>query len=1012
MKKLLKLLDDNILRFGVAFAILFTALYPKLPSINITHTWVYVRLEDFLIVALTGLWFIQLIRKKVSLPRPEGYAVGAYWVLGALSLAYCIQFIIPQLGIEFFPSIAWLQFFRRIEYMILFFIAFSTVRNRSDILFYVTTLIITVSLVVLYGFGQKFYLFIWNLFPSFFQHNQFCFPAFLTGNEEFAKGTPFCLDTLSRISSTFGGHYDLAAYLVLVIPILIALIISLRRWYFKIPLTLLTILSLEVLNFTSSRTSFAAYLFGAIGMLIIWKKKLWIIPVVIASIGVLFFLSNATLQRFAKTVQPVQVVQLQPGSQDLQNIISTTQQTNANKRPQSPAPGTVTLGNDNGLANGGGQVLTAEDLAALENNSKISTVSGSFLLKKAYALDISFTTRFQAEWPRDWRAFTYSPLFGTGYSTLTLASDNDYLRALGETGLAGFLSFFFIFIMFGLFMREVIGSVKDTVTRALLHGLTGGVIGLLINALLIDVFEASKVAEPLWILLGIGLGAGKLYYKKTIDYKKQLQTLFTSKIMILVYLFILVFAAFGMGINNFFVGDDFSWLKWAATAKPADLLTYFVSSPDFFYRPLDKTIVYLLYQLFSFPPQGYHIFILLLHFAMSVGVYSFVTKLTRDKFVATLVAILFVLHPAHTENIFWFSTISVELGSLFILLMMLTYMKFREKNSKINYISSVVLAALAFMSYEIAVIIPLVLMTLDLFILKPKRSMKLALTYIPFVILLALYFIMRSVSHAFSGGGDYSYHLSHIVPNVIGNVFGYTGMFIGGTAFLPFYTMLRDDLRAQWILFSIVLLVIVAVLGWALYEYRKLLKQLLHKKSSQMILFCIIFSFIALLPFLPLGNIAPRYLYLSSVGYTLALVLIVKMLFTKWLTKPKHVVIALSLVTIALSCFYLIAINNDQQKWNNAGDITQNTLLFFRKNYVNLNQNSALYFINTPVQKDGVWVFPVGLNDGLWFIYRDRLPHVTQLNSVQDAMTSVGNANTIDTYVFSFDENGVIKEVR
>ena len=39
-------------------------------------------------------------------------------------------------------------------------------------------------------------------------------------NEEFAKGIPIKLSQLSRVPSTFAGHYDLAAYLVLMIPIL------------------------------------------------------------------------------------------------------------------------------------------------------------------------------------------------------------------------------------------------------------------------------------------------------------------------------------------------------------------------------------------------------------------------------------------------------------------------------------------------------------------------------------------------------------------------------------------------------------------------------------------------------------------------------------------------------------------------------------------------------------------------------------------------------------------------
>lgn len=1010
MKKILRLVDDNILRFGVAFAILFTALYPKLPSIHINNTWVYVRLEDFLILFLAGLWFIQLLRKKVSLPRPEGYALILYWIAGAVSLAYCIAFVIPTLNMEFFPMVAWLQYFRRIEYMILFFIAFSAIKNKNDVRFFVGTLTIAVVGVVLYGFGQKFYLLIWNFFPDYFRVNQFCFPAFLTGNEEFAKGTPFCLDELSRSSSTFGGHYDLAAYLVLVIPIFVALFIKINRWYVRLPLVLLVVCALELLNFTSSRTSYAAYVLGTLGMLVLWKKKLWIIPVMLISLGVLFFLSNATLQRFSKTIQPVQLVQLQPGTvandTEIQQIISTTQQKNANKRPQTPAPGTVTLG----TGQTGGQVLTAEDLKALEENSKISTVSGNFLLKKAYALDISFTTRFQAEWPRNWNAFLYSPLFGTGYSTLTLATDNDYLRALGETGLAGFLTFFFIFIVLGIFMKSVIGSVKDNLTQAFMWGVTGGVIGLLINATLIDVFEASKVAEPMWLLLGVAVGAGKLYYKPKIEYKEKLLSLFTSKFMILLYLFALTFIGFGGAINNFFVADDFSWLRWAATAVPSDLARYFVWSPDFFYRPLDKVIVYFLYQLFSFQPQGYHIFILLLHFIMSVCVFYFVKKLTRDKVVAVVSALLFVLHPAHSENLFWFSTISVELGAVFVLAMLMAYSRFRDKGSVFGYALSILFATLAFVSYEIAVIAPLVVMLYDFFIHKPKRSLKLLYTYIPFWLLLVGYFIMRSVSHAFSGGGDYSYSLSNLVPNVVGNFFGYTGLFIGGHDFLPWYTMLRDSARSQVGIVLIVLLAIVALIVWAVMRYRSNLKHLLANKTAQLVLFSLVFAFVALIPFLALGNIAPRYLYLASVGYMLAFVLLLRAVLTPWLNKPKYVVWAMLLITILLSYFSFVGIGKEQLKWKQAGTITQETLLFFRKNQQGLNTNNQLYFVNTPVQKDGVWVFPVGLNDGLWFIYRDKLPQVTQVNSLSEAQKLSGNVPS--AHIFMYDPNGVITEVK
>ena len=1018
MKKFLAFLDENILKFSIAFALLFIPLYPKVPSIGISHVWVYIRLEDFLILLVTVIWFIQLLRKKVSFPKPEGYSLIAYWVVGLITLIYCLLFVASHLA-NFFPQIAALEYLRRIEYMILFFAAYSSVKKPKDIAMYLTTLGIALALVTLYGFGQKFYSNLWTLFPAFFQKYQFCFPAFLTGNEEFAKGTPLCLNDLSRIASTFGGNYDLSSYLVLFIPLFIALFMVVKRIKIRVLLAILVIFSLEMLNFTSSRTAYLAYLFGVMSMLVIWKKKLWIVPVLFVSIGVLFIFSTTTLQRFAKTIQQVQIVQIQTGNsqenQEIQNIIKKSQQNEANSQPQSPPPGSLTnvgTGNESSLTSSSSsattQVITSAELASLQES--ISTVSGSFLLSKAYALDVSLTTRFQAEWPRDWQAFLGSPVFGTGYSSLTLASDNDYLRALGETGFTGALSFFLVFIIFGIYMKNVVGSVKDPLMKGFLFGLVGGIIGLLVNAFLIDVFESSKVAESLWIVLGIALGGAKLYQKEPIPYKKELFAFFTSRAMIVIYGLIIVAAAYVGSISNFFVADDFTWLHWAASASRSDLPKYFIQSQNFFYRPLDKTIVYFLYQTFSFQQEGYHIFILFLHFITVVGVFFLAQKLTKNKWLGALTALLFALHPAHTENIFWFSTMSDDLSALFIVYMMLAFMKFREKKSVFAYILSILFGALAFASYEIAVIVPFIIIALDVFILKPKFRKNTYMSYLPFVFLFVLYFVMRVVSHSFSGGGDYSYHLSRIIPNTFGNFFGYIGLFLGGIPFLSFYTYLRTGLRTEWIYFSVVAILLVGYFGWMVWMHRKKVSKLLQKNDIQVVIFCLVFAFISLLPFLPLGNIAPRYIYLASAGFALALVIILKSLFSLWIKQPRYVMSALIIVSVVLASVYFVSNFQEQKKWQKSGEITQNTLLFFRRNYVGFLPSTDLYFVNTPVQQNSTWVFPVGLADGLWFIYREQTPTVHQVGSLQDAFSAANSKK--DSYIFEFDEQGNIAAVK
>jgi len=80
--------------------------------------------------------------------------------------------------------------------------------------------------------------------------------------------------------------------------------------------------------------------------------------------------------------------------------------------------------------------------------SEIATVSGEFLVKRSLVYDISFTTRIQGTWPRAFEALGRNILLGSGYSSINLATDNSYFRALGETGVLGLGAFLSILLGF------------------------------------------------------------------------------------------------------------------------------------------------------------------------------------------------------------------------------------------------------------------------------------------------------------------------------------------------------------------------------------------------------------------------------------------------------------------------------------------------------------------------------------------------------------------------------------
>lgn len=264
-----------------------------------------------------------------------------------------------------------------------------------------------------------------------------------------------------------------------------------------------------VLIFTSSRISFVAYLLGLTATLVFIKKKKLIIPFYILSIALLLIFSGSTAKRFMETFRFASVVTNNQGQvvgqlpSSLEGKISNniienipTQNLPAGSGyfglPQLTAPQKT----NQAVVQSALSIEEARKLKLENGGVEISTVTGSFLIKKVLVYDISFTTRFQAEWPNAWNAFLRDPLLGSGFATVTLAVDNNFLRILGETGLLGMISFLSIFFVLALILKQALPSIEDKMTRAFLLGIVGGIIGLFFNALLIDILNLLKSPKP------------------------------------------------------------------------------------------------------------------------------------------------------------------------------------------------------------------------------------------------------------------------------------------------------------------------------------------------------------------------------------------------------------------------------------------------------------------------------------------------------------------------------------
>lgn len=542
----LQWLDDHILLILCGFLFAFIPLYPKIPLADLIPGYIVrLRLEDLLVAFTVGVFGIQLIRKKVEWKTPITWFIVAYAIIGLLSTlsAVVITRTVPAEPLHIGKTA--LHYFRYLEYFSLLFIAYAAIKKKSHVYVLLTVLSLTVLGISIYGYGQKYYY----------------WPVYSTMNREFSKGLRLYLTEHARVQSTFGGHYDMAAYLVIALPVLLAGFFGVKNWKYKIPLFITFIAGVWLMILGSSRSSFGAFLVG-IGLVITgfafiqptWKSKMtWFVSrgfFITLIIGLMFMkfgesiyerllqtlqaypelhntyhgLNDKRKNIYGKVIEPVaqkiDVFNLLPEPQKPENAMSTdellAQLNNSNVLvPSDQQPSTMS-----------GQ-LPADVYDDIPDIIWVATEEGGVATVTAVEVPrtysdtaqthgLSLAIRLDTLWPRALQGFYTNPLLGTGYATLTKetvaqfteaeSTDNNFLRTLGETGLLGFISFYgvIIFTMF-LSIKALLKDKQDQLVQIFAIGFLSASIGLLCNAVFIDVYAASKVAFTYWLFTGITL---------------------------------------------------------------------------------------------------------------------------------------------------------------------------------------------------------------------------------------------------------------------------------------------------------------------------------------------------------------------------------------------------------------------------------------------------------------------------------------------------------------------------
>lgn len=974
MRKLINWCNEYGLYVITLFLLAFIPLYPKLPLINVIRSWVYIRLEDFLILLSAGFLLITMVKEKRISNNPLKIPIITYWIIGGISVANAILFIFPHLT-GMFPHLAILHYARRIEYMIVCFIAYEAFRRKPLLLPFLWTLIGSYIVIILYGFGQKF----------------LGFPAFLTMNEEFAKGVPLRLPSTARFPSTFGGHYDLAAYLVMIIPIMGSFIFGVDKLWKKIGFFVLALFGLIMLLFTASRVSFGVYLVVMSVMLLWQKRTLLIVPMIVLSILILNFTSGAS-ERFYKTFRVSDVVVDLSTGKPIGTLDSLSGTKATLSESESPAEETLPTGSEYVSLAGGlseSQVKTVQ-LYRSKNipgaAGEVATVSGSFLIQRALVYDISITTRFQGQWPKAIEAFKRNIFLGSGYSSLSVAADGDYHRMLGETGVIGSIAFLSIFAAsFLLFVKR--RNTLAPMEGAFVIGVYAGLVGLLCNAVLIDVFEASKVAYILWILLGVA--TAMLVAKKPfhLTYFKYLWHLATRKVSILFYLVLAIWVIWRRTFGLYFMGDDFTWLRWAAESVPKDIIGYFTNSQGFFYRPIPKLWYFTMFSIFWLKPFVYHLASVVLLSATTLMLYHIQIRMKVRKLLAWIGALLFAALSIHHENVYWISGQSSLLAGFFLITAVFLRIEavFNRKRNILFVIGAIVTLLVSMLSYDGMVVAPIILFIVSM-MWQPKTIWN--WTYLLFV---PLYWWLRKAVGAVPLEGDYGYKLSTFFINSVANGIGYTVAIFAGPTVIEQFNSLRLATKTYLKEISagaFIMALIVIRVGWSLkswlWEHKKIVAWFV----------CYGVAFAA---YIPLGGMAERYAYIPSMFLVLGVVGVIDAVWSHLRGIGKTIAVLIIVGCILFNMRDVIQLSED---WNKAGSIVEQSLRVIKKEAWPPQNIKNFYIVNMPIRYGRAWVYPTGMNDALWHMYRQNPYVVTQVPSIEEGYQRTFKNGDREVFIF------------
>ena len=339
---------------------------------------------------------------------------------------------------------------------------------------------------------------------------------------------------------------------------------------------------------------------------------------------------------------------------------------------------------------------------------------------------------------------------------------------------------------------------------------------------------------------------------------------------------LVAFLAFARTISYEFVYDDDAqvlrnpWIRdWSQVGQFffADVWRFRNDLPGNYYRPLHMLAHAAGYAISGLKPYGFHLINILLHCLSTLLVALVGYRLTRDKTASAAGAFIFALHPVHAESVAWIAGVTDPLCAVFYFGALYIYLnQDRSKEKKIVLLSALLFLGALF-SKEMAFMLPVAFVWLDLCVGRKLHWNRYAALVITFGIYAA--FRINALSH-------FQVNQSQLrldpVDRILSSIV-LLGEYIA-KAFVPFninafhvFHPTASIVDPRFILSILVILAFGSIAWWV--------------RSDRGMLFLAGFIPLSLLPVLNISGIgenvfADRYLYIPSLGSCLLIPLLVR----------------------------------------------------------------------------------------------------------------------------------------